>query len=137
MMCNCYASGLRKCSCGAVKDGVLVNGASLHIPVLMKDSATPQTRKELTMMTDAEIKSMRDSVRGMSVTQAAALPIFDNVRGLRACGMPAPEYYAMLYGATPASQAPNREAAQSRSYRDQMIEDMRNAYLEKPGSEAA
>ncbi|MDR7027253.1 DUF2213 domain-containing protein [Rhizobium rosettiformans] len=132
---------------GEVYDAVQRRIRSNHIAVVqharggselrLGDSASHHERNNLTMMNDAEIKTMRDSVRGMSVTQAAALPIFDNVRGLRACGMPAPEYYAMLYGATPASQAPNQEAAQSRSYRDQMIEDMRNAYLEKPGSEAA
>uniref|UniRef100_A0A7C1NXI0 Uncharacterized protein n=1 Tax=Agrobacterium albertimagni TaxID=147266 RepID=A0A7C1NXI0_9HYPH len=88
------------------------------------------------MMNDAEIKTMRDSVRGMPVAQAAALPIYDNVRGLRVSGMPAPEYYALLSGAVPASKTPVREASQSAAYRDHMIEGMRNAYLDTPGSEA-
>ncbi|PHJ93353.1 hypothetical protein VF09_37385, partial [Nostoc linckia z9] len=75
LVCDCYTLGSKKCTCGAVKDGVVVNGAALRIPLMMTDSAPQQHRKELTMMNDAEIKNMRDSVKGMPVAQAAALPI--------------------------------------------------------------
>lgn len=56
-------------------------------------------RKDLKMMTDAEKQTMRDSVRGMPLAQAAALPIFDDVRGLWTRGMKAEEYFAMTAGA--------------------------------------
>lgn len=118
LVCDCYASGSKKCTCGAVQDGVLRNGATLHVPLLMKDSAPPAIRKELTMMNDAEIKSMRDSVRGMLVAKAAALPIYDNVRGLTVSGMPAPEYYAVLDGAVrnPPTEAFIDKAAHQELY---------------------
>lgn len=56
-------------------------------------------RKELHMMTDAEKQTMRDSVRGMPLYQAAKLPIYDNIRGLTTSGMRAERYYAILDGA--------------------------------------
>lgn len=129
LVCDCYASGSKKCTCGAVQDGVLVNGATLHIPLLMKDSAPPAIRKELTMMNDTEIKTMRDSVRGMPVMQAAALPIYDQFRGLRDDnGTPMEQMRALYDGAVYSASEPSREACRAAAYRDHMIDDMRSAH---------
>lgn len=53
------------------------------------------------MMTDSEKHAMRDSVRTMTVSQAAALPLYDGVRGTAASGLPAEQYYALIDGASP------------------------------------
>lgn len=127
-----------RCSCGAIDEqGVVRDGAALHVGMMFMDNANRAERKTLTMMTDSEIKNMRDSVKGMPVAQAAALPIYDNVRGLRVSGMSAPEYYALLSGAVPANPVSGRDACRSAAMRDHMIEGMRNAYQEASGSEAA
>ncbi|CDZ60463.1 Hypothetical protein NGAL_HAMBI2605_10330 [Neorhizobium galegae bv. orientalis] len=98
IVCDCKSQGHTKCVCGAFKDGVLIDGATVRIPVFMRDSAPP-VRKELHMMTDAEKQSMRDSVRGMPLYLAAKLSIYDSVRGTVTSGMPAEQYYALLDGA--------------------------------------
>ena len=53
------------------------------------------------MMTDAETRTMRDSVKTMTVQDASKLPIYDNVRGACRSGMPAEEYFALTDGAKP------------------------------------
>ena len=53
------------------------------------------------MMTDAETRIVRDSVKTMTVEDASKLPIYDNVRGARWSGMPAEEYFALIDGAKP------------------------------------
>jgi len=109
MICNCYRNGLKVCACGAVKDGVLVQGATIHIPLMMTDGV-PQGRKEIHMMTDAERHTMRDSVRGMPLYQAEKLPIYDDVRGRVMSGMPAERYCALIDGADgKRSVAPTEE----------------------------
>ena len=99
--CDCYVKGFRKCFCGAVKDGFVAEGATIHIPLLLKDSveAPSQFRKEINMMTDAEKRAMRDSVRGMPLWQAAKLPIYDDFRGMTLGSLPAEQYYAICDGA--------------------------------------
>lgn len=89
---------------------ILRSGQVLRVPMTMTDAAAPATatpqRKEPHMMTDAEVRTMRDNVRTMTVTDAAALPIYDNVRGMMAGSLPAPDYYALLDGARPAGISP-------------------------------
>ncbi|MFN3506215.1 MAG: hypothetical protein ACK4ZU_01980 [Allorhizobium sp.] len=81
------------------------------------------------MMTDTEIKTMRDSVRGMPVMQAAALPIYDQFRGLRDDnGTPLEQVRALYDGAVYSAPEPSREACRAAAYRDQMIADMANAH---------
>ena len=46
-------------------------------------------------------KTMRDSVKTMTVSDAAKLPIYDNVRGTAFGGMPADQYFAATDGARP------------------------------------
>lgn len=90
-----------RCKCGV--PGVLSDGEWVHVPLLLRDGApAPNTeRKPLAMMTDAETRTMRDSVKTMTVEDASKLPIYDNVRGARWSGMPAEEYFALTDGAKP------------------------------------
>ena len=59
----------------------------------------PDERKPLQMMTDAEIKAMRDRVPSMTISEAAKLPIYDSVRGAVVSGHPAERYFAAVDGA--------------------------------------
>ena len=86
MKCTCSGP---VCSCGAA--GVVKDGAGVSVSASMMDGAA--------MMTDAQRKAMRDSVKGMPLHQAAALPIYDNVRNASAGGMNAAEWYALMDGA--------------------------------------
>ncbi|APO67252.1 hypothetical protein IE4872_CH01610 [Rhizobium gallicum] len=79
-------------------------------------------RKELHMMNDAEQRNMRDSVRGMSLDQAAALPIYDNVRGAVMSGMPAEKYCAIIDGAIAGGQGMTNDQARVEAARDAMID---------------
>ncbi len=92
-------------------------GAELRIG----DSASGD-RKELHMMTDGEKQTMRDSVRTMTVTQAATLPLYDGVRGCVAGGMAADRYYAIVDGAQPDPISEGQARAQA-AY-DQMVSDL-------------
>lgn len=58
-------------------------------------------RKALEMMTDGEIRTMRDSVKSMTASEAAKLPIYDNVRGALMGGGPAEVHCALVDGARP------------------------------------
>lgn len=80
------------------------------------------------MMTDAEKRTMRDSVRGMPLAQASALPIYDNVRGLRTSGVAAEEYYAILDGAVPGPHVMSDAEAKAEAARDHMIDSMNNQW---------
>lgn len=86
MKCTCSGP---VCSCGA--SGVVKDGAGVSVSATMMDGAAA--------MTDAQRQAMRDSVRGMPLHQAAALPIYDNVRGTSHGGMNAAEYHALMDGA--------------------------------------
>ncbi len=106
-----------------LRDGeVLRDGDSVLVRMLAKDGAT---RKPLAMMTDAERQTMRDSVKGMPLSQAAALPIYDAVRGSVMSGRPAQEHYALIDGAEP-----DRTAAQDRAdaYRDGYVDRLSTAW---------
>lgn len=87
------------------------------------------------MMTDSEQRAMRDTVRGMPLHQAVALPIYDNVRNGFAGGRNAAEYYAMVDGAVPSvlgSREPSFEnidaAAHQMVARAGMIDHISNAW---------
>ena len=81
------------------------------------------------MMTDAEKQIMRDSVRGMPLSQAAALPLYDGVRGSVSSGMPSEQYFALVDGAV-VDEAPEmqRLKAQRDAAYDQMVDNLRNAH---------
>jgi hypothetical protein len=79
----CQKPKVGECSCGLFRDGVMVRNGSIRIPIILMDRAAPTTeRKTLAMMTDADIRDMRVSVRGMPVSKAALLPIYDEFRGM-------------------------------------------------------
>jgi hypothetical protein len=65
------------------------------------DRRQPETGKTLSMMSDTEIRMMRDSVKNMTVTEAAKLSIYDNVRGSLMGGRPAEVHFAVVDGARP------------------------------------
>lgn len=88
------------------------------------DSARART----TAMTDAERSAMRDSVKGMSLTDAAALPLYDDIRGLIVSGMPAERYYAIIDGANvDERQRSADEIACDQAY-SKMVADLNKAY---------
>lgn len=98
-------------------------GAELRIG----DSAAGD-RKELHMMTDAERQTMRESVKGMALDQAAALPIYNDVRGNWTGGMPSEQYFAIVNGAVvPPRQISDAEAKADAAY-DQMVADLNNRW---------
>ena len=88
---------------GEAYDAIQRGIRSNHIAVVAQARGGPELRMgdsaNRQAMTDAEMKAMRDSVRGMPLEQAAALPIFDNVRGSWTSGMPAEQYFAIVNGA--------------------------------------
>lgn len=114
---------------GEAYDAIQRGIRSNHIAVVRQARGGPElrlgdsaTRKDLHMMTDAEKRTMRDSVKTMSITEAAALPLYDGIRGAVAGGMAAERYYALVDGAQsdPISDA---QAKASAAY-DQMIADL-------------
>uniref|UniRef100_A0A7C1P3X6 Uncharacterized protein n=1 Tax=Agrobacterium albertimagni TaxID=147266 RepID=A0A7C1P3X6_9HYPH len=127
-----------RCSCGAVDDrGVVRDGAALRVGVMFMDHANHAERKPLAMMTDSEIRTMRDSVRGMPVLKAAALPIYDQFRGiLDDNGTPMEQMRALYDGATYTPTEPTREECRAAAARDHMIEQMRDAHKIAPAMEA-
>lgn len=104
-----FACRTGACDCGGVlADGTLRSGTTFHLPLMLKDGASPLAtsintvtpeRKPWEMLSDSEKRNMRDSVRGMPLHRAAALPIYDGVRGTFAAGRPAEQYYALVDGA--------------------------------------
>jgi hypothetical protein len=74
------------------------------------------------MLTDSEKKTMRDSVRGMPLAQAAALPIYDDFCHFRTSGLPGNEYAALLDGAVAGTQSDAQ--ARLQAYRDDRNEKM-------------
>ena len=121
-----------RCSCGAVDErGVVRDGAALHVGMMFMDNANRAERKPLAMMNDAEIKTMRDSVRGMPVEKAMALPIYDGFRGLLDDGgQPMERGRALIDGAIIGNGSPAQtesSACRAAAYRDHMIEQMRGA----------
>lgn len=96
-------------------------GAELRIG----DSAN---RKDLNMMTDAERQAMKDSVKGMPLDQASALPLYDNVRGMITSGMPAEKYFAIIDGASADNPTVSDDQARSIAAYDQMVADLNGAW---------
>lgn len=90
-------------------------------------------RKEFHMMTDAERQTMKDSVKGMPLDQAAALPLYDGVRGLMASGMPAEKYYAIIDGATADVPKVTDAEARSMAAYDQMVADLNGSWRKDGG----
>jgi hypothetical protein len=90
-------------------------------------------RKELHMMTDTEQRAMRDSVRGMPLSKASALPIYDSVRGAVTSGMPAERYVAILDGAVVDASPEMQDAIAKRdaAYNDS-VRDLNNRWRGEP-----
>lgn len=100
-ICDCIG----RCICGAVDErGVVRDGHAVRIgSIMFQDGkpAAPSSRRALAMMTDTEIRTMQDSVKTMTASDAAKLPIYDNVRGSTYGGQPAERYFAIADGARP------------------------------------
>lgn len=109
------------CDCGAVTQ----DGKTIHIPLMLKDGA-PATFEDR--------QRMRDGVKGMTVADAAKLPIYDDVRGHVVSGMDAAEYYALMDGAKPDARGNTglaaRDAAHARQdhARDRYVNQVSNAW---------
>lgn len=116
-----------RCICGA--SGVLNDGDSIVSSLMFMDGArtTIAERKPLAMMTDAEIRMMRDSVRGMPLSKAKELPIYDEFKSLSSDGMPANEMRALYDGAVAEPREMTRDEAKMEAHRDHMIEGMLSA----------
>lgn len=138
-MSNCDQScRTRKglCACGALKDGVLQDGHSLQVSLMITDgSVMPGERKVLAMMTDSEIRDMRASVRGMPVSRAMLLPIYDEFRGLLDDGgQPMARARAFIDGAVydRSSIEPTEENIRALgdvlAARQMMVADLRSAH---------
>jgi hypothetical protein len=111
---NCTKPKIGSCACGMFRDGVMVGNGTIRVPLMLTDSAPPsQERKPLPMMTDSEKQSMRDRVPTMTVDQASALPIYDNLRGKFAGGMPAEKYYALCDGAKPSEMTADQHKVEA------------------------
>lgn len=119
---------------GEAYDAIQRGIRSNHIACVQQARGGPElrigdsSRKELHMMTDAEQHAMKASVKGMQLDQAAALPIYDNVRGLMASGMPAEKYYAILDGATADRPQMSDAAAKSQAAYDHMVAGLNGAW---------
>lgn len=87
------------------------------------------TQDHKRVLSDAEAQTMRDSVQGMPLDQAAALPIYDDVRGRMMSGMPAERYCALVNGAVPAAPAMTADQARGAAAYDQMAHDLTTAHL--------
>jgi hypothetical protein len=85
-------------------------------------------KKSLSQMTDAEKQTMRDSVLGMPLDQAAALPIYDDVRGLMVSGMAAERYFAICNGAIASPDQPTADEVAANTAYDSMVADLNGAW---------
>jgi len=119
---------------GEAYDAVQRGIRSNHIAVVPKARGGAELRigdsagKDLHMMTDAEKQTMRNSIPGMPLKEAAALPIFNDVRGLVQCGMPAEEYFAITAGAVVNANEITVDArAADEAYR-KMCDDLATAH---------
>ncbi|PZU74992.1 MAG: hypothetical protein DI546_09460 [Rhizobium sp.] len=120
---------------GEAYDAIQRGIRSNHIAVVPKarggselrigDSAN---RKDINMMTDAERQTMKDSVKGMTLDQAAALPLYDGVRGAITSGMPAERYFAIIDGAKVEAPKVTDDEARSMAAYDQMVADLNGSW---------
>ncbi|WP_313522251.1 DUF2213 domain-containing protein [Shinella sp.] len=85
-------------------------------------------RKELNMMNDAEKRTMRDSVRGMPLSQAKDLPIYDEFKTFWNNGMPANEFAALHDGAIVEPRQQTADEARVEAARDHMIHGLAAAH---------
>ncbi len=89
-----------------------------------------QNGKEFRTMTDADRLAMRDRVRGMPLDEAAALPIYDEFRGIfDDGGVPLERLRALHDGAVSSAGASCDGQDRVEAYRDHMIEQMRDAHV--------
>lgn len=129
MHCDHKAPLGQLCKCGSFVDGVLQDGKAASFPLIFKDNASISTEgKNIHMMTDSERQAMKDSVRGMPLSKAAALPIYDNVRGVVTSGMPAERYFAILDGATVGNEEPSTAQIQAQAAYDHSVQRLNDAY---------
>jgi hypothetical protein len=122
---------------GEVYDAIQRGIRSNHIAVVPNARGGTELRigdsgrKDIKAMSDAEKQTMRDSVRGMSLAQAAALPIFDDVRGMWHQGMKAEEYFAITAGAVVDANELTGDAKAANDAYGKMVADMNTAYHER------
>lgn len=128
MYCDHKAPRGQACKCGAVVDGIVQDGKWISVPLMLRDNSVSTEGKNLQMMTDSERQAMKDSVRGMPLSKAAALPIYDNVRGLVTSGMPAERYFAILDGATVTAEEPSTAQIQAQAAYDHMVHRLGDAH---------
>jgi hypothetical protein len=64
----------------------------------------------------------------MALDQAAALPIYDDVRGTWTSGMPSEQYFALLNGAVVPERQQSADAAKAEAAYDQMVADLNNRW---------
>lgn len=121
---------------GEAYDAIQRSIRSNHVAIVTAARGGPElrigdsvSRRELSMMTDDEKQAMRASIAGMALDQAAAPPLFDDVRGTFTSGMPTEKYLALTYGAVPA--APTTDAQKLAAAYDQMVHEMNNAWQAK------
>lgn len=88
------------------------------------DSADREERH----LSDAEQRTMRESVHGMPIDQAAALPLYDNVRGTTVSGMPAERYFAIVDGADVTTREISDAAAKADTAYAEMVSDMNGSW---------
>jgi hypothetical protein len=120
---------------GEAYDAIQRGIRSNHIAVVKRARGGPELRlgdsadrKELRMMTDAERSAMRDSVHGMPLDQAAALPLYDGVRGTMTSGMPSEQYFAIGDGALVTSREISDAEAKANDAYAHMVADLNGSW---------
>lgn len=125
---------------GEAYDAIQRGIRSNHIAVVPKARGGSELRigdgqrAEATTMTDADRQAMRDTVRGMPLAQAAALPLYDGVRGVVTSGMPAEQYYAILDGASVGERHKAADEIACDQAYAKMVADMANAHRTGSGT---
>jgi len=130
MYCDHKAPRGQPCKCGAVVDGIVQDGKWISVPLMLRDNASISTEgKNYQMMTDSQRQAMKDSVRGMPLSRAAALPIYDGVRGCTMSGMPAERYCAIIDGAIVTDEDTNSpEKIKAQAAYDHMVRGLNEAH---------
>ncbi|MBB3610973.1 hypothetical protein FHX11_003925 [Rhizobium sp. BK602] len=120
---------------GEAYDAVQRNIRSNHIAVVPRARGGSDLRigdsmpdKTLETMNDAEITAMRDSVRGMPLSTAKDLPIYDAFKGFWTDGRPANEMRALYDGAVDGVSPGSDQVSRVEATRDHMIDSMRNEH---------
>ncbi|MBB5041893.1 DUF2213 domain-containing protein [Shinella fusca] len=119
---------------GEAYDAVQRGIRSNHIAIVKQARGGADLRigdsghKNLATVEDAERRAMRDSVKGMPLTDAMALPLYDDIRGVIVSGMPAERYYAILDGANVGEHRRSAEEIACDQAYTKMVADLNKAY---------